>query len=285
MKNLVVLLSILSGFVLFSCGENSSAYKNLKAQYDSIATLEESLALDLSQTDSLVASVLVNFQDIESIESMININPRRGEFRRSERERIKDNMKLISEKLKANGDALEALNKKLVATEKSNQVMLKTLIALGKVMNTQKSRILKLEKELKKRNIVIGELDAMVNGLNRSLESLSEQKARQQRELKEQDIKLNRVRYCIGTKQDLKDLNILRKGKVLSDNANQSYFTNADLRDLSQILTYSKHAKLLTAHPEKSYSLRRDNEGYILLKIEDPKTFWSYSKTLVIQVK
>ncbi len=96
-----LILSMLCGLGLLSCGENSSAYKSLKAQYDSIALVEEIASRELSQTDSLVASVLINFQDIESVENMINVNPRRGEFRKTERERIKDNMMIIGEKLRA----------------------------------------------------------------------------------------------------------------------------------------------------------------------------------------
>ncbi len=281
-KDLV--LPLLCSLGLFSCGENSSAYKALKAQYDSIATVEQALSRDLSQTDSLVASVLVNFQDIESVENMININPRRGELRKSERERIKDNMMLIGEKLRTNGETLEALSKKLTDSERGNRAMRKTLNALRQTVKSQKERVIKLEEALRKRNIIIGELDAMVNGLNRDLEALNNRTEAQRRELEEQEARLNAVRYCIGTKRDLKDMKILSRGHIQAENANESYFTKGDLRELNQILTHSKEAKVLTLHPESSYSFMLDEDNNRILNIKDAKAFWSSSKVLVIQV-
>ncbi len=283
MKKILV-LPFLFSLGLFSCGENSSAYKALKAQYDSIAVLEDALSRDLSQTDSLVASVLVNFQDIESVENMININPRKGELRKSERERIKDNMMLIGEKLRANGETLEALSKKLTESEQGNKAMRKTLYALKETIKHQKEKVTQLEEALRKRNIIIGELDAMVNGLNRDVEALSDRTEAQQRELEEQEARLNTVRYCIGTKRDLKDMKVLNRGRIQTENANDSYFTKADLRELNQVLTYSKDAKVLTLHPKSSYSWLLDKENNMVLNIKDTSKFWSSSKVLVIQV-
>ncbi len=283
MKKILV-LPLLCCLGLFSCGENSSAYKALKAQYDSIALVEETLSRDLGQTDSLVASVLVNFQDIESVENMININPRQGEFRKNERERIKDNMMLIGEKLRANGETLEALNKKLADTERGNQAMRRTLYALKKTIKGQKERVLKLEEALRKRNIIIGELDSMVNGLSRDVEALSDRTEAQRLELEEQEARLNSVSYCIGTKRDLEDMQILKSGKIELASANGSYFTKADLRELNQVLTYSKDVKVLTLHPEGSFSFVLDDDGNKVLNIKDAQAFWSSSKVLVIQV-
>ncbi len=277
-------LPLLCCLGLFSCGESSSAYKVLKAQYDSIAIVEQALSEDLSQTDSLVASVLVNFQDIESVENMININPRKGELRKSERERIKDNMMLIGEKLKTNGETLEALSKKLTESERGNKAMRRTLYALKKTIKHQKEKVTKLEEALRKRNIIIGELDAMINGLNRDVEALSDQADEQRRELEEQEVRLNTVRYCIGTKRDLKDMKVLSHGRIQAENANDSYFTKADLRDLNQIATYSKDVKILTLHPKSSYTWLLDKEHKMVLNIKDAKAFWASSKVLVIQV-
>ena len=54
--------------VLASCGKNSSDYKELKAQYDSLAVINQNYEAELHETDSLVASVLTNFQEISSIQ-------------------------------------------------------------------------------------------------------------------------------------------------------------------------------------------------------------------------
>ena len=95
---------ILGGALLLalaSCGKNSSDYKELKAQYDSLAVVNQNYEAELHETDSLVASVLTNFQEITSVEGMINVNPMNGDIKRTEQERIKDNMLLINDKLRA----------------------------------------------------------------------------------------------------------------------------------------------------------------------------------------
>ena len=42
---------------------------------------------------------------------------------------------------------------------------------------------------------------------------------------------------------------------------------------------------MLTTHPVGSYALEKDSKGEVVLKIMNPKEFWSVSKYLVIQVK
>ena len=50
-----------------------------------------------------------------------------------------------------------------------------------------------------------------------------------------QDKEMNTVRYCVGTSSDLKEMNLIKSGRVVTENANMSYFTKTDLRELSQI--------------------------------------------------
>ena len=68
-------------------------------------------------------------------------------------------------------------------------------------------------------------------------------------------------------------------------NANLGYLTKADMRELTTINTYAKSAKLLTTHPENSYSLEKDSNKQYILTIKDAVAFWSISKYLVIQVR
>ncbi|KGN83703.1 MULTISPECIES: hypothetical protein [unclassified Porphyromonas] len=269
---------------LASCGENSSAYKALKAQYDSVAMVNQTYEADLSETDSLVASVLTNFQEIVSVESMINVNPMKGDMRMSEKERIKDNVTLISEKLRASSEALEALTKKLESNGAENKRLRQTLSALKREMELQKSRVLALTEELERKNMTIGALDAMVTGLSGDVDRLSETAARQAAALASQEKELNTVRFCMGTKRDLKDMNLLRGGRIVTENANDSYFTKADLRELTQIPLMSKRAKILTVHSSDSYELVPDGEKKLTLNIKDPKAFWANSKILVVEV-
>ena len=88
-----------------------------------------------------------------------------------------------------------------------------------------------------------------------------------------------------GTKDELKDQNILVDGKVLQANFNRDYFTKIDIRVQKEIKLYSRTAKLLTTHPASSYTLERNTNKQYVLRINNPQVFWSTSKYLVILVK
>ena len=86
-----------------------------------------------------------------------------------------------------------------------------------------------------------------------------------------QDEALNTVYYALGTNKELKEQKIVEGGglfsskKVMEGEFNKNYFTAVDMRKLHDIPFDSKKAKLLTNHPEGTYELQKDNEGYLTL--------------------
>lgn len=278
-----VMMAFLAALVLFSCGENTNAYKELQAKLDSVTRINDSYEADLAETDSLVANVLTNFQDISTAEKMIDVNPR-GEMSQTQKERIKNNVTLINDKLRASTEALDALTQKLAAGGTENKRLRHTIAALKKDLEVQRQRIIALTEELQRKDLAIGALDSIVTTLGQDVERLNETTAKQASTLATQDKEMHTVRYCVGTKSDLKDFKLLQGGRLVTDGADLSYFTTADQRKLSQIPLYSRDAKILTTHPASSYVLIADGEKNLTLNIKDHKAFWSASRMLVIQV-
>lgn len=278
-----VMMAFSAALVLFSCGENTNAYKELQAKLDSVTRINDSYEADLAETDSLVANVLTNFQDISTAEKMIDVNPR-GEMSQTQKERIKNNVTLINDKLRASTEALDALTQKLAAGGTENKRLRHTIAALKKDLEVQRQRIIALTEELQRKDLAIGALDSIVTTLGQNVERLNETTAKQASTLATQDKEMHTVRYCVGTKSDLKDFKLLQGGRLVTDGADLSYFTTADQRKLSQIPLYSRDAKILTTHPASSYVLIADGEKNLTLNIKDHKAFWSASRMLVIQV-
>ena len=278
-----VMMAFSAALVLFSCGENTNAYKELQAKLDSVTRINDSYEADLAETDSLVANVLTNFQDISTAEKMIDVNPR-GEMSQTQKERIKNNVTLINDKLRASTEALDALTQKLAAGGTENKRLRHTIAALKKDLEVQRQRIIALTEELQRKDLAIGALDSIVTTLGQVVERLNETTAKQASTLATQDKEMHTVRYCVGTKSDLKDFKLLQSGRLVTDGADLSYFTTADQRKLSQIPLYSRDAKILTTHPASSYVLIADGEKNLTLNIKDHKAFWSASRMLVIQV-
>lgn len=265
--------------MLTACGKNSKQEEERQKELTELQTLRTQVA----EQDSLINLVIQNFAQIQQLEGMITLDSN-SEVPQSQRAKIEDNMRLINEKLEQNRQTIEQLNKKLSQSGAANSSLQRTIKTLQDQLNTKNAEILDLTEELKRKNYAIGVLDSMVTGLSNNVEDLSKTSAAQQAELERQDAALNTVRYCIGTSRDLKDMNILRNGEVVTEGYQSDYFTQIDLRRVTSIPVYAKKAELKTKHPKSSYRLVKGEDKMLTLEITNPQEFWSLSKILVVQI-
>ncbi len=265
--------------MLTACGKNSKQEQERQKELTELQTLRTQVA----EQDSLINLVIQNFAQIQQLEGMITLDSN-SEVPQSQRAKIEDNLRLINEKLEANRQTIELLNKKLSQSGNKNSSLQRTIGTLQEQLNAKNTEILDLTEELKRKNYAIGVLDSMVTGLSNNVENLSKTTAAQQAELERQDAALNTVRYCIGTSRDLKDMNIVRNGEVVTEGYQSDYFTQIDLRKVTSIPLYAKRAELKTKHPQSSYKLVKGEDKMLTLEISNPKEFWSLSKILVIQI-
>ena len=265
--------------LLTACNKNS---QEDQARQNELTELQN-LRAQVAEQDSLINQVIQNFAQIQQLEGMISLDSN-SEVPQSQRAKIEDNMRLINEKLEQNRQTIEQLNKKLSQSGAANSSLQRTIKTLQDQLNTKNAEILDLTEELKRKNYAIGVLDSMVTGLSNNVEDLSKTSAAQQAELERQDAALNTVRYCIGTSRDLKDMNILRNGEVVTEGYQSDYFTQIDLRRVTSIPVYAKKAELKTKHPKSSYRLVKGEDKMLTLEITNPQEFWSLSKILVVQI-
>jgi hypothetical protein len=103
---------------------------------------------------------------------------------------------------------------------------------------------------------------------------------------------LNTAYFIAGTKKELKDYGIidaeggfLGMGRVksLAADADVDFFVPIPMDITDEIDLLCKKAKLLTNHPESSYSLSGDKEIEIL-EILDKAAFWDKSDFLIIEI-
>lgn len=265
--------------MLTACGKNSKQEEERQKELTELQTLRTQVA----EQDSLINLVIQNFAQIQQLEGMITLDGN-SEVPQSQRGKIEDNLRLINEKLESNRQTIDLLNKKLAQSGNKNSSLQRTIGTLQEQLNTKNAEILDLTEELKRKNYAIGVLDSMVTDLSNNVENLSKTSAAQQAELERQDAALNTVRYCIGTSRDLKDMNIIRNGEVVTEGYQSDYFTQIDLRKVTSIPLYEKKAELKTKHPKSSYKLVKGEDKMLTLEITNPREFWSLSKILVIQI-
>ena len=274
MKKFAVLVACTAALV--SCN-NFSGGNNDRLQAEN-----DSLLMELNQRNTELDEMMGTFNEISEGFRQINAAENRVDLQRGAVAEGSLNAKEQIAKLQA-----------MLKNSKNNSAQLKKAVeSLTQELVVKTQRIEELQAELASKNIRIQELDAAVSDLTAAKEELTTENEAKAKTVAEQDKALNTAWFVFGTKKELKDQKILsntglfKKGEVMQDaDVNKDYFTQVDIRTTKEIKLYSKDAEILTTHPAGSYALDKDNKGQLILKISNPKDFWSVSKYLVIQVK
>lgn len=288
MKKLAITLfaGITAVAMMTSCGENSSAYKKLQKQYDSLAVVSQQSGQNLDAMLSIINEVEENFKEISKAENFVTVKRSNGDLNASTKDEIRNNMLIISQTLKNNREQLIKLEK----SSSSSKQLKQTVRRLMKQLEEKESELNTLRNELAARDIRINELDSAVVDLNKNVQDLQSTAQQQSKTIQSQDADLHRAYYCFGSMQELKEQKILAGGgifsslKVLPDGFNKDYFLSLDTREVSTIALFAPKARVRTQHPSGSYEFVKDNDGNLSLHILDTKEFWSLSKYLVIEV-
>ena len=291
MKKLAVL--IVCAAMLASCDGFKGGSKDLKAENDS-------LLIELSQRNAELDEMMGTFNEIQEGFRQINDAESRVDLQRgtitensaSAKQQIASDIEFITKQMEENKAQIAKLQAMLKSSKNNSAQLKKAVESLTQELVTKQQRIEELQAELASKNIRIQELDAAVTGLTAAKDELTAENEAKSKTVAEQDKALNTAWFVFGTKKELKDQKILsgsglfKKGEVLKDgDINKDYFTQVDIRTTKEIKLYSKDADILTTHPAGSYALEKDDKGQLILKITNPKEFWSVSRYLVIQVK
>lgn len=284
MKHLVW-LSVLAVALTTSCDQIGGG-KALRAENDSLKVALSEREGELDQIMGTFNEIQEGFRLINEAEGRVDLQKTQNGENLSASQKVKDDLKLITETMAQNREKLAQLQNQLKNSRYQSSELKKAIAALEKELADKGEQIKSLQAELAAKDIRIAELDDAVNGLTADVENLSAENEIKTKTVAAQEKAMNTAWFVFGTKSELKEQKILQKGDVLqSDDFNKDYFTQIDIRTDKEIKLYSKSAKLLTTHPEGSYSLVKDTKGQYILKITDPNKFWSVSRYLVIQVR
>lgn len=286
-KVLVISLSI---SMLTACVQNSSEYKQLKAENDSLKLENAGNASEMNEMLSTLNEIEAGIQTIRDAENYLTIQQGTGELTPGVREHIRDNMQMIGETLKKNREQLSQLEAKLKNSNIQSAALKKTIDRLTSELDQKATLIVSLQEDLAKKNIHIQELDVQVASLREDVEGLSLTAGAQAQTMKKQDKIIHTAYYCFGTSKELKNRKILTggglfsKAKVLQGDFDRDYFISVDIREVTEIPLFTSKATLKSTHPAGSYEFTKDEDNNLTFKITDTNTFWSLGKYLVIEV-
>ena len=286
------LILILSCVVLFASCDFGGKSK-LKAEKDSLALELSQRNVELDEFWGVFNEVQEGFRQINIAENRVDLQRGSiGEQGASAREKMKADLEFITKTMADNKDQIARLEGLLKKNKNSSSNLLQTVENLKSELADKTSRINDLQTELASKNIRIQELDAAVSNLAADVESLAKANDAKAAAVEEQDRIINRAWFVFGTRSELRDQKIISGGglfqstEVLSESDfNHDYFTEIDVRTTKTVQLYAKSAKMMTLHPEGSYTLEKNSKGEYVLSIINAKDFWSLTKYLVILVK
>lgn len=283
MKKMIVLA--IGAMMLVACGQKGPKVEEVK-----IAQKTDSLNRIIQQKDNEINDMVSTINDIEEGFRAINQAQNRvtvaqqGEGANAV-ERIRENIQIIQQTMQHNRELINKMRNQLRQSSVASDELRRTLDNLTRQMEEKDAQMRQLRAELEAKDVRIGELDKEVTNLNTNVSSLKEESSQKSQTISVQDKQLNTAWFVYGTKKELKGQRIIVDGKVLQSNFNRDYFTKIDIRVDKEIRLYSRSAKLLTSHPQASYTLDRDANKQYVLRITNPQLFWSTSKYLVVLVK
>lgn len=255
----------------------------LAQQRDSLNQIISQKENELNDMMGTMNEIEEGFREINEAQNRVSL-AKRGEGE-NRTQRIRENIQFIQSTMKQNRDLINKLKQQMrESTVKSDQLK-RTIDNLTKQLEEKDQQLQQLRAELDAKDIHISELDEQVANLNTNVSELKTESSEKSQQINAQDKQIHTAWFVFGTKDELKEQNILVKGKVLQSNFNRNYFTKIDIRVDKEIKLYSRKAEILTSHPSGSYTLQPDANKQYVLRITNPQQFWSASKYLVVLVK
>jgi len=286
MKKLVLFCMV--GFALVfssSCVKNSSEYKRLQAERDSLALANTKSSSEMDEMLSLLNEVQDNFKSIKTAENYLAVqSSSSGELAPTTRQKIESDMKFVTETLDKNRQKIAELEKKLKGSNLQSTKLQQLVNSLRGELEQKTMALVAMNDELERKNQQITELSANVSNLSKDVQDLRVQSNSQQKTINQQEKVITTVYYCFGTSNELKKQKILVNDQ-LGPNFNRDYFIKVnDFKTLQVIPLMAKKGKLVSKHPDGSYEFVKDANNQVELRILDPANFWSLTKYLVVLV-
>jgi chromosome segregation ATPase len=273
-----------------SCVESTGKYKSLLNERDSIALEHQNMESDYNTTLDMLNEVEAGFAQIREVEGKIMLDV--GGIEQSDKTGkalIVSQFAQLKTILENNKDRINQLQRFSNQKGKENTTLQATVQRLEKELAERIALADSLQQVIANKNIQIEGLTADLHQTQTNLDQITALSAQQQDLISTQDADLNEVWYVIDKLANLKanaivNSNGLFKPKTILDKSfDKHVLTQADLRELKTIPTGSKNIKILSAHPEDSYQLVKDDEKFIRIEIINPAQFWSITKYLVVR--
>lgn len=285
MKRLILILAMST--ILFACTseETQQELEQLRKENTELSNEVNAKDSTLKLFEESFTTIQRNLGMISEREKQITLNS--GDLKEGEesREAITRDIQAINNLLQENKETIENLRNEVGKYGAETAGFKKLIDQLSQDIESKEEEISYLKENLTAANFTIDILNEMLDSADFRNEIQAEM-------IQLQNTDLNTAYYAIGTFKELKENGVLEKdgsiiglggSKQLKSDFNKEFFAQVDITQMTTIPLNADDVKLVTTHPEGSYTLEGDEEK--TLKITNPLNFWSVSKYLVIEVK
>ncbi len=281
MKKLIY-SAVAVALTLASCDNQQAKIDSLSAKLDSLQAVSDLKDSSMGMLAETMADIQNNISAIKEKEGIISVSLAEG----AGQDQIQNDLEAIRQALENNKKKVASLRAQLSKATKNNKELEAIISTLNTQIEQQNAEIAKLNNMLEEKDIEIGFLNNAVIRLSTSVDSLATAKEDVDQKLATATDNIETGYYIVGTKSDLKEKGLLEtglfKGKKATGNVDESLFTKVNVTELTSLPLNVKKAQVVSTHPEDSYTLDEDSEGFITLNIKDKVAFWKTSKYLII---
>ncbi len=290
MKKFIFLVAGVAGlFFVNGCVESSQKYKNLLATVDTLKAVNASQAAEMENLFADLNDISAGMQSIREAEHLLSLETS-GDVPSA---KSKKQVEALKNDIRAVSEAINSYKEQITRLEKKNtkqSVEFKKLIAgLNEELEQRTQKINEIVAQLAEKDKQLAAKIKEITDLNQNVAELNKESASQKSTIAEQDQTIHEANYLVGTRKELKEAKVIsRQGlfcpPIVSSQAQNADFKSIDIRKTKSIALENKKAKVLSVHPSDSYTLEPDENGMLILKIQDENAFWKQTKYLVIMI-
>ncbi len=250
----------------------------------------QELADAVKERDELLAvvrEISASMDQIRHIENVMTVAGARSRENPDQRTRVLADVEAIRRTLRQRALRLDSLETALSASAMYTEELSSTVEAIRSQLNYQSAVIDDLGRQLAQAGVRIDDLTTQVDSLNQTVDSVNTELDVAHQAAIRLENEINTCYYIAAPKNELRRANILqtgflRKSRLMRDDFDRASFVIADKRSLNVIHVNSDKARILSTHPEGSYSVS-DSVSLKTITILRPEVFWSLTNYLVVQ--
>lgn len=277
-------LSLFSVLMILASCNNEQAKQEEKLRQDSLLQVQQDSLMNVFHGE--LEAIASKVKEVNAKNGIFNLDT--SENKVLSKETILSQVESLDQLLSSNQNQLNDLYKRMRDSKLNTEQLESKIKEMQETIAQREAYIDKLVKMLEDKDIKIDQILASVDSMRVTNIGLTE-------DVIKMDEEMHQVYYVVGEAKELKEKGITTKEgglmglggskKLDVSKLDISLFKMVDERDLTSIPLFSKKAKLVTNHPESSYSFKLDAAGQTeSIEITDRKRFWMATDYLVVEV-